>query len=166
MKDNTAYVDAAIATLRQGLAGKIAAENALGAPVLPVPGPDRILFGGEEGGPIVAFPAVEVAAPDRTLTRFSLGQEGWDVSTVVAVRGWLSYDENITTYQTLYRAIGRFSRALLRVLVAPDAFGTSVVVDRIAERLRSSDPQADERQDVLAFTLLVFTLLDVDAPDA
>lgn len=169
MKDNGAYADAALATLRSSLNANIATINLEpGALVLPtIDANDRFLFGGEDAGPILRYPAVEVAAPDRTLTSPDLNYQGWDATPTVVVRGWLTYDENVNTYSSLYRATMRFGRALLRTLIPRDAFGPSVVWTQIEERYRADLTQLTaDRQDYVGFALLVFTLSDSDAPDA
>lgn len=147
-------LDAAIAALRTNLDAAIAAVNAAHSdfPLDDVPS-DAILLGGFD---TAVFPMIEVAAPDWTLTRISVGQIAGtlDLSLVVKVTA-IDY-----TPELLYRRLLRYVSAIIAVLLDPAALGGGVYVDK-DRGIRGSyrfNPETGEQDNLTGSGVLVVYL--------
>ena len=157
------YVDAAGASLRSSnsvsLQSRIDAAN-VDPPdgiQLPAIADDRILPGGADPiGP--PYPVVELALPEFEITGFDLGQRGGDVTTSVALRVWLLD----VSYDRLWRILYRFSDCVIECLVQPGAFGQGVTVGGVRGQF-GFNPETQEKQAVLASSVIVFNLDDTAA---
>lgn len=146
-------LDAAIASLKANLPGSIAVVNAQFTDFdIPTPAADGYSLGAM---PVIyqALPLVEVAAPDWTMEGFSIQQLSADMTLSIVVRVTLEHPDA----DTLYRSAMRFARALIDVLIQPDAFGPTVSVSRVRGAYRVSPEQSD-RMEVTGGTSLTFDL--------
>lgn len=154
--------DAAVASLREHLNDEIAAVNAAlgltGHPdALPAVDPDRICYGLGEN-PLVAYPTIEVAAPDWTLSHASINTWEWDLTMTLVVAAWLQDVD----YERLSRNSTRMRRALLAVLAAPDACGPFVLTDARGA-IRTADPETGAREEFVSGSVIIATLAGVEA---
>jgi hypothetical protein len=123
------------------------------------------IWGLPDSGLIVSYPFVEVTAPDAQLSGFSLGQVVSDLRPSVMVRAGVQLSEGITTPSQLYRASLRYGRALLNVLITPNAFGNSAVVEQVRAAYRvapGETPTSDPTMGMNGYALLTFSLLGSD----
>lgn len=158
------FIDAAVATLKAGLAAQIDSINAAHNDFdLPTVKPDRILFGGDDVDPIIEYPTVEVAVPDETISGVSLGQEDWDLSETIIVKAHLQNDVNVRGFQALYRACLRMRLALLGTLIVPNAFGDHSTVESVRSYYQAN-PMTGEKAEFVAAVTMQFTLGDFEVP--
>lgn len=155
------YVSDTIAFLRENLPTKLTEINDEKADGLDLAVPEDT--GGAVGTPgvsysagdqdILAYPWIEVAAPDWMLDSVSLSQYVADFSPVIVVRAMYQAFDRVP----LRKAVHRYSRALLEVLMGPGAFGEgeSLTSARGSNRF---NPETNERDELYGACLLVFTL--------
>lgn len=158
-------VDSAIASIAADLPDVIATINAEtgaanpAAIELEMPDPRPVEEGGAiyfGGFDIVKYPSIEIASPDFSLADFDLDNWSADLRAVLMVRGHVM-DANAA--RVLRRAY-RFGRALLQVLLQPDAFGAGVQIrkDDGVRGYYRFNPETGEREEIFGSTLLVFAL--------
>lgn len=145
-------LDAAVASLQAGLPTSITTINGEYSDfVLPTPDTDAYYPGGL--GVYLKFPSVEVAAPDWNLGTPSVGQHHWEgTATVMARVLWQHPD-----FLTLHRGVLRYTRCLIEVLSAADAFGAGQTVQTMRGYVRVN-PETGEREEFIAGALVVCTL--------
>jgi hypothetical protein len=116
---------------------------------------ERILPGGED--PIrPPYPVVELAVPDFDLTDFSLAQVDAPLAAQVAVRVW----HLDPSYGKLWRLLYRLGDCVLGSLSQPDAFGGHTTIQAVRGSF-GLNPETNDRQEVVAAAVIVFTIDDV-----
>lgn len=164
-------LDAGLATLRAELPAEIDAINAaaLDDIVLPAPGHDlddpseAYVLGGWTR---LSYPVVEVAAPDWTVTSWSLSNVDAIMRFPAIVR--LTYADAALEPGRLYRSVLRYTTAILAVLTVPGAWDTATKrVSLDAERGISGeygfDPRTNERAETIGETVLTVNLEAAEA---
>lgn len=119
--------------------------------MLPTPDADAFYAGGLSV--FLKYPSVEVAAPDWMINNPSLGQRAWDGNVTVTSRILYQHPD----FDTLFRAVMRYSRCLVESLAQQDAFGTGQTVTSMRGFLRVN-PETGERDEFIAGALVVCTL--------
>lgn len=149
------YLDAAKATLLAGLPTRLAAINGEHDDFeLAAPDPKNVLLGGWTP---LAYPTIEIATPDVAFNSFTLGQISGDFNFRVIMRV-LDQDPNAEDPERLYRRVMRYTRAMLEVMLVPNAFGegTDLDIDRGISVSFRFNPEIPERQEIVAFSVIVF----------
>ena len=152
MQHLESYIDTGIAALKAGLPTRIQAVNQTHTDfVLPTPAADSYFAGGLST--YLAFPSVELAAPDWSLANPSIRQQGWSGTATVTARILYQHAD----FDTLYRAVMRYGRCLTEVLAQPDALGVGQTVSSMRGFYRV-DPEAGTREEFIAGALVVCSL--------
>lgn len=156
MIDTEPFLDAAIASLRTNLPGKLDALNATASFAVPKPDDDSY-FLGVVSRPL-KYPIVEVAVPDWTMTGFDVGTLTADAEFPMMVSATLrDAGEAALHSDRLYRSTLRYVRALLNTLLEPNAFGLHATVTAVRGAYRMN-PETRESSEVIAAALVAFTI--------
>lgn len=158
MIDTESFLDEAIASLRTQLPAAIDALNLSGAYDPPVPKPEpEDYYVGPVRRPL-RYPIVEIAVPNWTLTDLDLGQLTADADfTMMASVTLRDVGEAALHSDRLYRWQQRYVRALLNVLLEPNAFGQHATVTGISGAYRQN-PQTRESEEVIGAAVVAFTV--------
>lgn len=155
MIDFDPYIDAAKASLKAELPGRIAVVNAAYTDglVVPTPDPDTGYMLGGHPAIYVPLPTVEVAATDWELGESSIEQLSWELGLSIIVRGVVGHPDPDPNY----RITMRFGRAITEVLIEPGAFGPGIAAETIRGSYRV-DPQLGEDMQVIGIASMEFAL--------
>lgn len=151
MIDAEATIDTTIETLKDTLPDAIEMLNDLHDDFrIPVPDPGYYSLGTRE---VLQYPWVEVTVVGTDVTNLDIEQmEGDQASTVIVAVRYQHPDGDI-----LDRSLRRYARAVVNVLMAPDAFGDHDTISafRIAY---GTNPELDETQMLNGVTVCAFTV--------
>lgn len=120
--------------------------------------PAMIVVGGFPAGVSLAYPSIEVAAPDFNLFGGTLNQEKWDQTHRVMLMIWV---RDATSYDNLFFRQMRTSQAVLDTMLYPGMFGgpgRGNRVERVSGAYRHN-PETREQEFVTGAIVLVFTVL-------
>jgi hypothetical protein len=149
------FVDAVLIALKADLPGMITALNTATTDFDLDQIQDSEWYVGGTDAPL-AYPAIEVAAPELFLRNPSIDQQHWDGRVRVIVRVWAEGFE----YEELYRRVMRYGRCIAEVLTQREIWreaGLSADLTDLAAMYRFN-PETNERQMHVGGALIVATV--------
>jgi len=151
MIDGEQYIDTAIATLKDDLPARLAAIDAEHTDFeLDVPADNAYSLGSSE---VLRFPWIEVALVNSDIDGFDLGQGSGDQRSTIIIACRYQHGNG----EHLDRALRRYARAVMEVLMAPDAFGPHETVSAIRVAY-GTNPEFDEKMMLNGVAVCGFTV--------
>lgn len=154
-------VDSCVAALRAELNTAIDAINLEGGVQLEHVPVSAYYPGGLVSTVSVSWPFVEVSVADASYDAAAIQQAAWDAHATGYVSLWC---RSAVSDEDLYRSTLRYGRALLSILLAPDAFGAELYVDSVRVAYRRNPEAAAQDQALEAAALVVCTIGGDEAP--
>jgi len=166
MIDTEPFLAEALASLRTKLPAALAAVDVAlglsGGDALPLPRDDGGAIGsanvdyylGVVAKPL-RYPLVEVAVPDWSMTGFDIAQLEADAEFPLMAAATLR-DASLSS-DRLYRMLLRYTRALLNVLLVPQAFGQGATVTSVRGAYRQN-PESRETEQVIGASLVALSI--------
>lgn len=121
-----------------------------------VPSNRAYYFGGRETH--YAFPAVELAVVDGTLSNPSVGQVSYELDAPLVMVIWVQDKE--AKLPQLYEQLLGYWGCVLGVLLQPGSFGGGTTVDRVQFTHAAVDPSKRQYDYTTVYSILFFWLKD------